>query len=97
MAAPTLARALQEVLALNPGTDIDVGRWLWLAGLRAAGFVANELWDDDARHTLASRQVEVARTVGALVQLQTRSTSWPGPVSTLASSPWLRGFSTRTA
>ena len=69
-AAPTLARALQEVLALNPGTDIDVGRWLWLAGLRAAGLVANELWDDDARHTLASRQVEVARTVGALVQLQ---------------------------
>jgi hypothetical protein len=69
-AVPQLARALQEVLALNAGTDIDVGRWLWLAGLRAAGLVANELWDDDARHTLASRQVEVARTAGALVQLQ---------------------------
>ncbi len=41
-----------------------------MAGLRAAGLVANELWDDDARHTLASRQVEVARTAGALVQLQ---------------------------
>src|SRR5262249_1829764 len=36
-AAPTLARALQEILALNAGTDIDVGRWLWLAGLRAGG------------------------------------------------------------
>lgn len=47
-----------------------MGRWLWLAGLRAAGLVANELWDDDARHTLAVRQVEVARSVGALVQLQ---------------------------
>ena len=69
-AAPTLARALREILALNAGTDIDVGRWLWLAGLRAAGFVANELWDDDARHSLAARQVEVARGAGALVQLQ---------------------------
>ncbi len=69
-AAPTLARALREILALNAGTDIDVGRWLWLAGLRAAGLVANELWDDDARHSLAARQVEVARGVGALVQLQ---------------------------
>ena len=69
-AAPTMARALREILALNAGTDIDVGRWLWLAGLRAAGLVANELWDDDARHTLAARQVEVARGSGALVQLQ---------------------------
>ena len=69
-AAPTLARALHGILALNPGTDIDVGRWLWLAGLRAAGLVAAELWDDDARRTLAARQVEVARTAGALVQLQ---------------------------
>jgi len=60
-AAPTLARALQRILALNAGTDIDVGRWLWLAGLRAAGLVANELWDDDARHTLAVRQVGVAQ------------------------------------
>ena len=67
---PTLARALKRILALNPGTDIDVGRWLWLAGLRAAGLVANELWDDDARHALAVRQVDVARSAGALVQLQ---------------------------
>jgi DNA-binding CsgD family transcriptional regulator len=69
-AVPALARALQDILALNAGTDIDVGRWLWLAGLRAAGLVANELWDDNARHTLATRQVEVARGAGALVQLQ---------------------------
>ena len=69
-AAPTLARALKRILALNAGTDIDVGRWLWLAGLRGAGLVANELWDDNARHTLAVRQVEVARSAGALVQLQ---------------------------
>jgi DNA-binding CsgD family transcriptional regulator len=69
-AAPTLARAVRGILALNAGTDIDVGRWLWLAGLRAAGLVANELWDDDARHSLAVRQVETARRAGALVQLQ---------------------------
>jgi DNA-binding CsgD family transcriptional regulator len=69
-AVPTLARALRQMLALNPGTDLDVGRWLWLAGMRAGGIVAGELWDDDARHTLASRQVAVARSAGALVQWQ---------------------------
>ncbi len=69
-AAPTLTRAVRGILSLEAGTDIDVGRWLWLAGLRAAGLVANELWDDDARHSLATHQVEVARKVGALVQLQ---------------------------
>jgi DNA-binding CsgD family transcriptional regulator len=69
-AAPTLALALKRILALDAGTDIDVGRWLWLAGMRAGGIVAGELWDDDARHTLAVRQVEVARSAGALVQSQ---------------------------
>ena len=69
-AAPTLALALKRILALDADTDIDVGRWLWLAGMRAGGIVAGELWDDDARHTLAVRQVEVARSAGALVQSQ---------------------------
>jgi DNA-binding CsgD family transcriptional regulator len=69
-AVPTLARAQREMLALSPGTDVDVGRYLWLVGLRAGGIVAGELWDDDARHTLATRQVDVARNAGALVQLQ---------------------------
>ena len=69
-AAPTLARALKRILALDAGTDIDVGRWLRLAGMRAGGIIAGELWDDDARHTLAVRQVEVARSAGALVQSQ---------------------------
>ena len=39
-------------------------------GLRGAGMVALELGDADAAHTLASRQVQVAREHGALVQLQ---------------------------
>ena len=69
-AAPTLASALQRLLALRPGADIDVGSWLWLAGYRAGGIVAGELWDDEAWHTLAAAQVEVARGAGALVQLQ---------------------------
>jgi len=69
-AVPALARAQREMLALNPGTDIHVGRYLWLVGLRAGGIVAGELWDDDMRHTLAVRQVDVARNAGALVQLQ---------------------------
>jgi hypothetical protein len=69
-AVPALARAQRAILSLNPGTDIDIGRYLWLVGMRAGGIVAGELWDDDARHTLAIRQVDVARNAGALVQLQ---------------------------
>jgi DNA-binding CsgD family transcriptional regulator len=69
-AAPTLAHALRLILDLGLGTDLDVGRYLWLVGYRAGAIVAGELWDDDAWHTLAARQVEVARNAGALVQLQ---------------------------
>jgi DNA-binding CsgD family transcriptional regulator len=69
-AAPTLARALRRILALEPGTDIDVGSWLWLAGMRGGGMVVSDLWDDAARQLLAARQVDVARQAGALVRLQ---------------------------
>jgi DNA-binding CsgD family transcriptional regulator len=69
-AVPVLARAQRQMLALNPGTDVDVGRYLWLVGMRAGGIVAGELWDDDARYILAARQADVARNAGALVQLQ---------------------------
>jgi DNA-binding CsgD family transcriptional regulator len=68
-AAPALRRALDAVLALEPLAG-DIGHWLWLTGARAAGAVAFELWDVEAAHALASRQVAVARTSGALVQLQ---------------------------
>jgi DNA-binding CsgD family transcriptional regulator len=68
-AAPLLTRALAavETLAVGP-TDVD--RVLWLAGNRAAGIIATEVWDDDAGRRLAERQVRVARDAGALVQLQ---------------------------
>jgi DNA-binding CsgD family transcriptional regulator len=68
-AAPALERALRTVLALEVPTA-DLGRWLWLTGARATGLIALELWDADAWHALASRQVRVARESGALVQLQ---------------------------
>jgi DNA-binding CsgD family transcriptional regulator len=67
--APGLERALQVVLEISAPTR-DVGRWLWLTGARAAGMIAMELWDADAWHALASRQVQVARDAGALAQLQ---------------------------
>ena len=38
------------------GADGDVGRWLWLTGSRATG-PRIELWDADAWHALAARQV----------------------------------------
>ncbi len=67
--APPLRAALEAVLALEPAPG-RLGEWLWLTGLRGAGTVALELADADAAHTLASRQVQVAREHGALVQLQ---------------------------
>jgi DNA-binding CsgD family transcriptional regulator/tetratricopeptide (TPR) repeat protein len=67
--APALEQALETVLALKAPAQ-DLGRWLWLTGMRATGLIALELWDADACHQLASRQVQVARDSGALVQLQ---------------------------
>jgi DNA-binding CsgD family transcriptional regulator len=67
--APLLTRALQLLLAQDIGSD-EVGRSLWLAASRATQAIALELWDADAVHTLATRQLEVAREAGALVQLR---------------------------
>ena len=68
-AAAALQQAMDTVLALKVPAE-DLGRWLWLTGMRATGLIAVELWDHDALHKLASRQVQVARDSGALVQLQ---------------------------
>jgi DNA-binding CsgD family transcriptional regulator len=68
-AAPTLARALELVLAPGACND-EVGRWLWLAGARPSAIVALELWDAESWQFLAARQAQVARDTGALVQLR---------------------------
>jgi DNA-binding CsgD family transcriptional regulator len=67
--APLLSRALELLLAQDMGAD-EVGRSLWLAASRSIQVLAPELWDADAIHTLATRQLEVAREAGALVQLR---------------------------
>jgi DNA-binding CsgD family transcriptional regulator len=67
--APLLSRALDLLLAQDMGSD-EVGRSLWLAASRSTQAIAVELWDADAVHTLATRQLEVAREAGALVQLR---------------------------
>jgi hypothetical protein len=46
-AVPALQQALETVLALKV-PDGDLGRWLWLTGLRATGLIALEQWDADA-------------------------------------------------
>jgi DNA-binding CsgD family transcriptional regulator len=68
-AAPHLLHALDKVRRtdIDPG---DVGSWLWLAGNRAGGMIAIELWDVEAAVELAARQERLARQTGALVQLQ---------------------------
>jgi len=68
-AAPTLARALDRLLAMDIA-DADDRRWVSLSGGRDSNIVALELWDDEAVHLLAARQVQVARETGALVHLQ---------------------------
>ena len=68
-AAPTLTRALDLMLALDL-TDDESRRSLWLAGGRPSIIVPIELWDAEAFHVLAARQVQLARDAGALVHLQ---------------------------
>jgi DNA-binding CsgD family transcriptional regulator len=67
-AAPAFARALERLLATD-APDEDVGRWLSFSRLRDGITVALEMWDDDAGHVLAARQMEAARAAGALVHL----------------------------
>jgi DNA-binding CsgD family transcriptional regulator len=67
-AAPTLARALELLLASDV-CDEDVSRWLSLSSTRNSNIVALELWDAEALHRLAARQVQLARDTGALVHL----------------------------
>ncbi|HEV7495568.1 ATP-binding protein [Baekduia sp.] len=68
-AAPTLTRAL-ELLLRASDSDEDVGARLSVSSSRDGNIVALELWDDEALHRLAARQVRVAREAGALVHLQ---------------------------
>jgi DNA-binding CsgD family transcriptional regulator len=66
-AAPTLARALELLLA--DVSNEDVGR-LSVSSSRDGNIVALEMWDDEAMHLIAARQVQLARDAGALVHLQ---------------------------
>jgi DNA-binding CsgD family transcriptional regulator/tetratricopeptide (TPR) repeat protein len=68
-AAPALTRAVELLVALDVGTG-EARRWLWLAGGRASCLIAFELWDFESGQAVAARQVQVARDMGALVQLQ---------------------------
>jgi DNA-binding CsgD family transcriptional regulator len=68
-AAPVYQRALELLLTMDLA-DEDVGRRLSVSGSRDGNVVALEIWDDEALHRLAARQVQVARDAGALVHLQ---------------------------
>jgi DNA-binding CsgD family transcriptional regulator len=69
VAAPAFAAALERLLAIDVSAE-DIGRRLSLSSARNANIVALELWDEEALHLLAARQVEVAREAGGLVHLQ---------------------------
>jgi DNA-binding CsgD family transcriptional regulator len=66
-AAPALGRSLELLLA--DVSNEDVGR-LSVSSSRDGNIVALEMWDDEALHLLAARQVQAARDAGALMHLQ---------------------------
>jgi DNA-binding CsgD family transcriptional regulator len=66
-AAPRLAQALELLLA--DASNEHVGG-LSVSSSRDGNIVALEMWDEEALHLLAARQVRVARDAGALVHLQ---------------------------
>jgi hypothetical protein len=68
-AAPTLTRALEMLLAVED-VDDPVDGWLAVPSPRARATLAPELWDAESLHRLAERQAQLAREVGALVQLR---------------------------
>ena len=68
-AAPRFARALELLLAIDVD-DEDVARQLSVSNTRNSNIVVLEMWDDEALHLLAARQVQLARDAGALVHLQ---------------------------
>jgi DNA-binding CsgD family transcriptional regulator len=68
-AAAALTRALELVVSLDAGAG-ETHPWLWLAGSRASRIIARELWDFESWRAMAARRVQVARDMGALVQLQ---------------------------
>ena len=68
-AAPELSKALAVAREAILNAD-DVSSWLWLAGNRASGIIALELWESDTALELAVQQDRMARESGALVQLQ---------------------------
>jgi DNA-binding CsgD family transcriptional regulator len=88
-AVPGLTRALELLLAVDVAHE-DIGQWLSVSTTRNGNIVALELWDDEAVHRLAARQVQVARDAGALGHL-------PFALSFLARSHMLAGELTAAA
>jgi DNA-binding CsgD family transcriptional regulator len=68
-AVPSYARALELLLATDGATG-DHRWWPSLSSGRDSNIVALEMWDAEAVHLLATRQVKDARETGALVELQ---------------------------
>ncbi len=68
-AVTSLTQALHLLVSLD-ADDGEARRWLWLAEGRASTIIALELWDFESWHALTVRQVQAARDMGALVQLQ---------------------------
>jgi hypothetical protein len=69
-AAPALSQALELLLDLTADSS-EGRRWRFLANGRAAMTIAMERCDCEALYALTASQTQVAREMGALVQLRT--------------------------
>jgi DNA-binding NarL/FixJ family response regulator len=69
-AAPALQQALELLSTLDAGTS-EARRWRFLAGGRVGMIIAMERCDWESHEALTTGQAQVARDMGALVQLRT--------------------------
>ena len=90
-AAPAMARALELVLALNPGPDLEAGRWLWQAVASSSQMIAQELWDAESWHALAAAWPSSPATRARWCSCSSGSSFSPCPICSPVSWPRRRG------
>jgi hypothetical protein len=75
-AAPHLTKALDQAREAQIG-DADIPDWLWLAGNRASGIIAVEVWDFDTATSSPSGRTGWHARPARSCNCSSRSTSAP--------------------
>ncbi len=69
IAAPLFADAVKGFLDPDGGSE-QVGQWYWLVQSRVSWMLALETWDAESWLDLATRQVDIARELGAALHVK---------------------------